>query len=230
MINTRSILLGLFWLGFAGYAFFLAPPQQPDTFDLILQLSTGDWAEINPLIAALFNIMGVLPLMYGAMLFLDGRGQRLPAWIFSTGSFFLGAFALLPYLSLRQENKQFVGKKNWWLRWQDSRILGGITLIAVTGLLVYGLGQGDWADYLARFRGDRFIHVMSLDFCALLLLFPTLLGDDLARRGLGEKKWLFWAIALTPPIGTALYLTLRPPTIEVETEAAEQSADALVEA
>ncbi|OKH17038.1 DUF2834 domain-containing protein [[Limnothrix rosea] IAM M-220] len=224
-MTPRAIALGLIWLTFSIYAFVFAPPNQPETFDLITQLSSGEWDGVNPLIIALFNVMGILPLMYGAVLFLDGRGQKLPAWAFSTGSFFLGAFALMPYLALRQENPTFAGEKNWWLRWQDSRILGALTLIGLVVLFYYGFSQGDWADYVTRFKGDRFIHVMSLDFCALSLLFPTILQDDLARRGLGEKTWIFWAIALTPPFGMAVYLTLRPPTQEQTISEPEQSKE-----
>ncbi|AFY39578.1 hypothetical protein Lepto7376_3366 [[Leptolyngbya] sp. PCC 7376] len=227
MNTSRAIAIGLIWLSFSIYAFVFAPPNQPDTFDLITQLSSGNWDEINPLIIALFNVMGILPLMYGAILFTDGHRQKLPAWAFSTGSFFLGAFALMPYLALRRDNPTFTGQKNWWLKWQDSRILGTLTLIALIVLFGYGFSQGDWADYAIRFQSDRFIHVMSLDFCALSLLFPTLLKDDLARRGLAEKKWIFWAIALTPPFGMAIYLTLRPATIEqplTETEQTQEMA------
>ncbi len=72
----RKIGFGLLWLGFVTYAFLLAPPNQPDTFDLIKNLSTGQIAGINPLVVALFNIMGVWPLIYSALLFIDGRGQR----------------------------------------------------------------------------------------------------------------------------------------------------------
>lgn len=210
----RAIALGGLWLGFVGYAFLFAPPEQPGTFELIQRLSMGDWVGINPFVPAIFNAMGILPTMYGAMLFLDGRGQKLPAWLFAFGSFLVGAFALLPYLAFRQENRQFLGRKNWWLRWQDSRFLGAFCLLALTGLVGYGVTQGDWSDYVALFQGDRFIHVMSLDFCVLSLLLPTVVKDDLARRGLDDRGWIFWAIALTPPLGTAVYLTLRPPTIE----------------
>jgi hypothetical protein len=209
---ARSIFLGSLWFAFVLYGFWGAPPSQPETLELIAALAQGNWDGINPLVIALFNAMGVLPVMYGALLFLDGRGQKIPAWPFAVGSFFLGAFALLPYLVLRQKNSRFTGTKNIWLRWHDSRWLGFFCLVALVVLLIYGLGNGDWADYGARFAGDRFIHVMSLDFCLLSLLFPLLLEDDLARRGLAEKQWIPWAIALTPPLGAALYLTLRPPT------------------
>ena len=224
-MTPRAIALGLVWLAFSIYAFVFAPPNQPETFELITQLSSGEWDGVNPLIIALFNVMGILPLMYGAVLFLDGRGQKLPAWAFSTGSFFLGAFALMPYLALRRDNPTFEGEKNGWLRWQDSRLLGALTLVGLVVLFYFGFSQGGWADYVVRFKGDRFIHVMSLDFCALSLLFPTILKDDLARRGLAEKKWIFWVIALTPPFGMAVYLTLRPPTQAQTTEEPEQSKE-----
>jgi hypothetical protein len=43
----------------------------------------------------------------------------------------------------------------------------------------------------------------------LCLLFPTLLGDDMARRGLKNSS-VFWAVALVPLVGSLLYLCLRP--------------------
>lgn len=90
----RRIGLALGWLGFVGYAVGLAPPDQPDTGVLIMQLSTGAWADINPAIVALFNLMGLWPLAYACLALVDGREQKVPAWPFVVGSFGLGAFAL----------------------------------------------------------------------------------------------------------------------------------------
>ena len=216
----KKISFALLWLTFTIYAFFLAPPQQPNTFELITKLSTGEWADINPLIIALFNLMGIWPAIYGCMLFIDGRGQKIPAWPFVTLSFGLGAFALLPYLALRQTNPQFSGNKNWFLQLQDSRWLGlGLTLAAGT-LLAFGLWQGDWSDFLQQWQTSRFIHVMSLDFCLLGLIFPALLGDDLARRGV-QSNWVFWAVSLVPLIGALAYLCLRPPLEQKEAQKLE---------
>ena len=65
---------------------------------------------------------------------------------------------------------------------------------------------------------------MSLDFCALCVLFPVLLKDDMARQQRYTPA-LFWAVSLTPLLGPALYLTLRPNTISPATSAPEaQSA------
>jgi hypothetical protein len=106
---SRKIGFWLLWLGVITYAFLLAPPNQPETPELIKNLSTGKWEGINPLIIALFNIMGIWPMIYGALMFIDGRQQKIPAWLFATASFGVGAFALLPYLALRQPNQEFTG-------------------------------------------------------------------------------------------------------------------------
>ncbi|WP_413163271.1 DUF2834 domain-containing protein [Capilliphycus salinus ALCB114379] len=207
----RKIFFGLLWIGFVVYAFVLAPPDRPDTLILIKDLSTGNWQGINPLIVALFNIMGVWPLIYSSLLFFDGRGQNIPAWPFAIASFGVGAFALLPYLALRQPNPNYSGSPNLFLKILDSRITGiALTLGAVT-LIAYGLNGGDWSDFAQQWQTSRFIHVMSLDFCLLCLLFPALLGDDLARRGMNQNSILFWVVALLPLVGPLFYLCVRSP-------------------
>ena len=208
----RKITFGLLWLGFISYAFFLAPPEQPDTFELIKNLSTGNWQGINPLIISLFNIMGIWPFIYSAVVFFDGRGQRISAWPFALGAFALGAFSLLPYLALREPNQKFVGEKNLFLKILDSRILGILLTTGTALLLASGL-QGDWSDFVHQWQNSRFIHVMSLDFVILSLLFPTLLGDDMARRGWKDNQ-LFWLFAM-PLFGALIYLCVRP-SVEIE--------------
>jgi Domain of unknown function (DUF4168) len=208
---TSRIVFGLLWLGLVVYAIGFAPPAPPDTLSLLQRLATAQVAGINPLIVALFNLMGIFPVIYLGLLLADGQGQRLPAWPFATGAFAVGAFAILPYLALRSPHPQWNGAKNRWLNWLDSRWFGLSVAIATLGLVLYGLTQGDWADFGQQWQTSRFIHVMSLDFCLLCALFPVLLKDDMARRGWGDRQSLFWAIALLPLIGSALYLVLRPP-------------------
>lgn len=218
---VQKIALTLLWIGFVGYAFLLAPPNDPDTLDLILNLSTGKIQGINPLIVALFNIMGVLPMAYSCLTFLDGRGQKIPAWLFTTASFGVGAFALLPYLIFRQPKPTFTGQKNWFLKILDSRITGIFVALGAIALLIYGVTQGDWNNFVQQWQTSRFIHVTSLDFCLLCLLFPVLIKDDMARRGL-QNSPLFWAVALIPLFGPLAYLVLRPPTIEQSQSVAQQ--------
>lgn len=206
---TKRIFFWLLWLGFTAYAVLLAPPDRPDTLTLIQNLSTGNWDGINPLVIALFNIMGVLPMLYACFLLIDGRGQSVRAFPFVMGSFLVGAFALLPYLALRQPSPNFKGEKTGLLRLVDSRWTGRAIALITLVLLTYGITQGNWSDFVQQWQTSRFIHVMSLDFCLLCLLIPALLGDDMERRGLKDNG-LFWAIALTPLLGAATYLSIRP--------------------
>ena len=206
----RRITLFLLWLGFILYAFLLAPPDQPDTLDLITKLSTGQWAGINPLVVSLFNLMGIYPLIYSAVLLIDGRGQKIPAWPFVLGSFAVGAFAILPYLALRQANPVFSGKKSGLIKLLDSRWFGLSLLLGALALLIYGFSQGNGADFISQWQSSRFIHVMSLDFYFLSLVFPLLLKDDMSRRGMKNPS-LFWVVSLLPLLGPAWYLFLRPP-------------------
>jgi hypothetical protein len=205
----RPAFLAILWIGFGTYAFVFAPPDSPDTLDLIVNLSSGKFEGVNPLVANLFNIMGILPLMYCCLLYCDGRGQKLPAWLFSAGSFALGAFALLPYLILRKDNPTFVGKKNWVIKLWDSKITASLIAVAALSLLFLGLTRGDWADFAVQWRSSRFIHVMSLDFCMLSCLFPTLIKDDMLRRGWEDDRILV-AVSLVPLFGPLVYLLVRP--------------------
>ncbi|TFI55462.1 DUF2834 domain-containing protein [Mastigocladus laminosus UU774] len=210
-----KITFGLLWLGLIAYAFLLAPPNQPDTFELIKNLSTGRWQGINPLVVALFNLMGIWPLVYSAVLFVDGKGQKIPAWPFAAASFGVGAFALLPYLALREPNTQFSGEKNILIKFLDSRWTGIILTIGAAILVGYGIGQGDWSDFVHQWQTSRFINVMICDFCLLCVLFPTLLRDDMTRRRGWKSSGIFWLFALIPLFGSLLYLCIRPSLPEV---------------
>lgn len=205
-----KVTLALVWIGFIVYAFSFAPPQQPETFALISDLATGNWEGINPLVIALFNIMGILPAVYASILLIDGRGQKIMAAPFVLLSFGVGIFALLPYFVLRQPNPVWKGEKNWLLKIVDSRILAIILALSAISLLVLGFTQGNWTDFVRQWQTSRFIHVMSLDYCLLCLFFPVVIKDDLARRGI-YNRGIFWTISSLPLLGTLVYLCLRPP-------------------
>jgi hypothetical protein len=204
----RRIVLGGLWLGFIVYAVALAPPDQPDTAALIGQLATGNWQGINPAIAALFNTMGLWPLIYACVVLVDGHGQPARAWPFVLGSFAVGAFAILPYLIWRRPSPDFVAPPSRLLQLLESRWLSGAILLGAIALLGFGLAAGDWPDFWQQWRTSRFIHVMSLDFCLLWALFPLLLGDDMARRQLKQPALV--GLTLVPLVGAAAYLLLRP--------------------
>lgn len=205
----RKIVFTLIWLGFILYAFMFSPPDRPEDLELIKNMSLGNWEGINPVILGEFNLMGIWPMIYGCLLFFDGKGQKIPAFPFAFASFFVGAFALLPYLALRESNPEFKGEKNWFLKLQESKILGILITIGVIICLGLAILKGDWLDFIAQWKNSRFLNVMTLDFCLLSVLFPTLLKDDFKRRNI-QINSLYWLISLLPLLGPCFYLCFRP--------------------
>ncbi|MGF1575456.1 MAG: DUF2834 domain-containing protein [Cyanophyceae cyanobacterium] len=214
------LLFGLLWLGFTLYAFVFAPPDDSEaTFALIQRLVSGDINGINPLIVAEFNLMGVLPLAYWCLLFVDGyrhktQGSRLPAWPFSLLMMAVGAFSLLPYLALRQpveslKDEGIPTPLPWTLRVWNSPWTGRALLVAAIALLGFGITQGDWGDFARQWQTSRFIHVMTLDFLLLSALLPSLIAEDkVGREPTGSL--LSGIVNFLPLLGSLLYLASRP--------------------
>jgi hypothetical protein len=84
---------------------------------------------------------------------------------------------------------------------------------------------GDWQEFVEQWRTVPFVHLITLDFCLMGLLFPLspLLDDDMARYGLNRSQG-FWAIALFPLVGALAYLCLRPPLQVKEINALENNS------
>ncbi|HBB36050.1 MAG TPA: DUF2834 domain-containing protein [Cyanobacteria bacterium UBA8803] len=208
----RKIALLLIWWIFVSYTLWLAPLDQPDTWPLVQKLLTLQWGEVNAIIPTLFSLMGVWPMIYACLMFADGRMQNFRVWPYFIGSNGTGVICLLPYLILRESNQEFYGEKDKWLRILDSRLTGVFLLVSTIALLTYAIVAGDWGDYLQQFQTRHFVHLISLDFCLMCLIFPltSLFNDDMARRGLKDSR-IFWTVALIPLFGPLFYLCLRPP-------------------
>jgi hypothetical protein len=86
-------------------------------------------------------------------------------------------------------------------------------------LIAYALIAGDWADYIQQFQTKPFVHLITLDFCLMCLIFPiaSLFEDDMGRRGIHNTA-LFWAVALIPLFGPLLYLCWRPSLDEADSK------------
>lgn len=208
-----KIALWLLWAGFIAYILLLSPPLHLDeTLTLIKNIFTLNWADINPIILSLFALIGIWLFIYSGLLFFDGRMQWIPFYPFALASVASGVIGLIPYLALRNPNQEFSGQKDAFLQLLDSRFFGVVLSLTTIGLFAYGFGFGNWGDFVTQFESDRFIHGMSLAFCLFCLLFPTFVGDDMARRNCNNPQF-FW-IAFIPLLGSLVYLCLRPPLRE----------------
>ncbi|MEB3209926.1 MAG: hypothetical protein VKL39_01165, partial [Leptolyngbyaceae bacterium] len=88
----------------------------------------------------------------------------------------------------------------------------GVVLLMVTLFLIfYALLTGDWEEFIHQFQQRTFVHLITLDFILIGLVFPltSLFPDDMARHGQWNLR-RFWAIALVPLFGPLLYLCGRP--------------------
>ena len=204
----RKVGLWLLWVGFIAYAVCLAPPWQPDVARL-QNLLAGNWTDINAIVLAIFSLIGMWVAIYSCLMFVDGRMQKLPAWPFILGSLGTGVLGLIPYLASREPNQHFSGPKDSWLKFWNSRRTAWLISLSTIAFVAYGILFGDWAGFVQEFQTSRFIHMMSLACGLFGLLFPTLLGDDMARRGLKDAR-LFWTVALIPLFGPLAYLCFRP--------------------
>lgn len=217
--SGRRIIISLIWLWFTAYILWLAPLDRPETFPIVQKLLTFQWWDVNAYLFAIFWMMGVWPMIYACLMFIDGRMQRLPAFLYFLASNGTGIVGLAPYLVLRKRSQTFCGKKDRWLQLLDSHRMGVLLSLTTIALVGYALLLGDWQDFIHQWRTVPFVHLISLDFCLMGILFPLspLLDDDMARRGVQDAR-LFWAVALLPLWGALAYLCLRPPLIELHRE------------
>ncbi|MBD2111711.1 MULTISPECIES: DUF2834 domain-containing protein [Cyanophyceae] len=208
---VRRLLLATIWIGFLGYILWLAPLDQPFTWSFAHNLVTLQWGEVNAYLMVIFWMMGVWPMIYACLMFADGQTQPFPSWPFFVVSNLVGVIGLIPYLLVRQRNSAFSGKKDFWLDLLDRRSTGVALLLTTLMLFTIAVTVGDWNDYVTQFRSYAFVHLISLDFCLMGLIFPltSLIDDDMQRRGVYRTERV-WAIALVPLFGPLIYLCWRP--------------------
>lgn len=203
-MTFERVSAGALWLSLLGVAFVAAPPASPDTNAVIVKMMTGQLEGVNVPLFALFNLMGVFPMAFLALLSADSREQRVPKWPFVVGSFALGAFALLPYLALRQWNLPRRELDSRALRLLGSRGFGVALLLAAVALVGLFV-TGDLGGFAELLHTQQFPFVMSCDFVACCLAAAWLAREEAKVRGQPALQWL----GLIPALGLPLVLTLR---------------------
>lgn len=199
---ARRSALGFVWLGLVAWAVFVAPAGDGQDPERIVR-----WLQLDgpPLLVAIFNLLGVWPLVYGAVLLRDPP-QRFPAWPFVVLSFATGAYALLPYLILRKwgvPGREDLGRVRAVM---TGRVMGAGLLIASLALVGGGLALGDLASLAEEAPRSGLVTTMTADFVVVTVAWWVLLLDDVKRHG-GAS----WAAALgaVPIVGAPLWLVLR---------------------
>lgn len=192
------------WTLLLTFAFGFSPPASPDTNDVIRRMLAGQLEGINVSLFALFNVMGVLPMSFLAVLAFDAKEQRVPKWPFIIASFALGAYALLPYLVLRQWELPRRPAETWWLRVLGSRLFG-LVLTALGLTLIALFVTGDVNGFVTLFRTQQFPFAMTLDFFACWVLGALLAAEESRVRQQPVLRW----VGLIPVVGVPLVLASR---------------------
>lgn len=134
---------------------------------LSLGLLTGEWGGVDPLVLAVFNSLGIFPLVFLTILLRNDR-YRWPAWPFALVSMGAGAFALLPYFSFGDKgNERSIRTPRWLLSFFRSNFWLYIllaTFLANGLLLLQGFSL---AAYGELFRTSSLVSVMTVDWFVL---------------------------------------------------------------
>ena len=205
--TDRLAYAGL-WLALVGYWLLFSPPAPADFLGEVTALALADTSRVDPIAIAVFNLLGLLPTAFLAILLYDPGRPHSPVgpWPFAIGAYFLGGIILLPYLVLRNTRAPLKTAPGAFVRAIGSRVAGWIMLLIGVGLVGFALVAGSPAAFAAQFAGSQFIAVMTADLIALTTALHLAALTDRRRRGLGPAP----AWQQVPLFGPLLYLATRP--------------------
>ena len=199
------------WGLFVAYAAALAPPDDPAlTRALVKGSMSGDFGGVDHAIAAVFSMLGVVPVLASTFVLRDGADRKLPAWPFALGMFVVGAFALLPWLALRDlagpraeprapgRVRKLLARR--WFAW-------GI-VVALSALGAWGIATGSASAYAHAFRTTSMVNVMSIDLVVCAALLFVLVERQRARGVSPGESPLARASRFIPLLGPALWNAL----------------------
>lgn len=211
MLNGQAgdrLLFATLWAALVGYWLLLSPLPSSDLLAEIADLALARTASVDPITIAVFNLLGVLPTAFLALLLFD-TGKPSP-WPFALGSYVLGGIILLPYLVLRDARAPLNPFPGRFVRAIGSRIAGGILLVIALSLVAFAILAGDPDSFAEQFRGSQFVAVMSADLVVLATALHRVAAIDRRRREINPIGPVSLALHV-PLFGPLLYLALRRP-------------------
>jgi len=141
-------------------------------------------------------------MVYAVLVLDEAEAQPFPVWPFIILSFFMGGFIYLVYFGFREPSRVLRPQTKYQKRIETRKNMILLSLVCLS-LVLYGLIYGDWSGYIASFQSNGLVHIMSIDFILISLLFPILVKDDMIRRD--NYNTLDWAIYSFIPVLSALY-------------------------
>ncbi len=196
---------------FVAYAIRFAPPDDPAmTRALVHGVFTGQFGSVDPAIAAVFAMLGVVPLLACAFVLRDGAQRRLPAAPFALAMFVVGGFALLTWLALRGLGGPRAEPRppGIVLRFLARRSVAWALCAALAALSVWGLVAGSAAAYARAFHTASMVHVMSIDLVVCTGLLAVLVEEARARM-LDPESPMARVVRFVPLFGAAVWNALQ---------------------
>ncbi|UKS54821.1 hypothetical protein [Exiguobacterium acetylicum] len=159
-----------------------------------------DQSQFDTSVLSLFSLLGIYPFAF-FLLFLDEKRFMRPGpLVASIGSFFLGAFVLMPYVALAIPRKTFLPfRRRGWIP-----TVVALLSVVTTLLLWIALARSDWSIFRIYFETNQFVRTMTVD----LLLFYILQVYLLRRIRLRNAQTFQWLDAI-PLFGLFRYLFAR---------------------
>ncbi|MEM9692290.1 MAG: hypothetical protein AAGA56_07085 [Myxococcota bacterium] len=203
--QARRLALGAGWLTMLGVAFALAP----DPNDGLDGARVAAWLRFDgpPASVAMFNTLGVWPLVYGAVLLKD-ETERVPAWPFVALSFVGGGYLLFPYFFLvRRWGEPARHELGRFSRvWTGPGFGIGLSVV-MAALIVYGVGWGSLSAHLSLATRSGLVSAMTVDFVGFTLMWWPLWLDDVRRHPRSSPGAC--VLGAIPVIGAPLWLVFR---------------------
>lgn len=170
----------------------------PDGF--LISFLRFDQSQFDTSVLSLFSLLGIYPFAF-FLLFLDEKRFMRPGpLVASIGSFFLGAFVLMPYVALAIPRKTFLPFRcRGWIP-----TVVALLSVVTTLLLWIALARSDWSIFRIYFETNQFVRTMTVD----LLLFYILQVYLLRRIRLRNAQTFQWLDAI-PLFGLFRYLFAR---------------------